>query len=290
MNDRYGVDPCAAGSLTELASLLRQFGPEHGRFIFDFPSNWYSNVRDHFRNAGDVQRTKLTELWLSKAKTSILPAKVRYSADFDWAQNAAYLKDDARGLIGPAGSRPPCRALEDVLVDPDALPNSRGGHIPRTARAYVEVARPLLQISKKIVLVDPYFRLRYRPKGSKETRPSHRHIRFLRALIQAAQAERQVEVIKLMVSPDEAMVEEDDGAEFKSELRSLRESIGGAETVVEHGLLDAKHSLDRHPRYLLGNECGLRFDWGFDTQDDGSTQHVEWVGGAALKPLLDRFM
>ena len=59
---------------------------------------------------------------------------------------------------------------------------------------------------------------------------------------------------------------------------------------VEYDLLDDTHTLDRHPRYLLGNECGLRFDWGFDTNTDGSTNHVEWVGSAALKPLLDRFM
>lgn len=290
MNDRYGVDPCAATSVVELASLLRQFGPEHGRFIFDFPPDWYVQVRDHFQEAGDIKRAQLTELWLRTAKRSLLPTKARYSAGLAWAQNAALLINDARGLIGPAGSRPPCRALDDVLVDPAALPDCRGGHIPRTSRAYADVARPLLQISPKVVLIDPYFRLRYRLKNSSETRLSFRHVHSLKALIQVAQAERKVEVFKLMVSPVEAMIDEDGGRRFEADLAAILSDVGGTGVAFEYDLLDATNSLDRHPRYLLGNECGLRFDWGLDTADDNSTNHVEWVGTAALKDLLDRFM
>jgi hypothetical protein len=93
-----------------------------------------------------------------------------------------------------------------------------------------------------------------------------------------------------MVSPHEVMIKEDEGAGFEADLAVILSDVGGVGVSIEYDLLDAEHSMDRHPRYLLGNECGLRFDWGFDTANDDSTNHVEWVGGAALRPLLERFM
>jgi hypothetical protein len=290
MNDRYGVDPCAAASVGELAGLLRQFGPQHGRFIFDFPPDWYAEVRNHFQGEGEIRRAQLVELWLRMVRRSLLPTRARYSSTLPWAQNAAHLVADAKGLIGPAGSKPPCRGLEDVLVDPGALPDCRGEHIPRTARAYVDAARPLLQISSKVVLVDPHFRLRYRVPDTANTGIARRHSRSLTALLKAAQEERKVEVFKIMVSPIEAMIDSDGGARFEKDLAQVQSDASAGGICLEYDLLDTSNPLDRHPRYLLGNQCGLRFDWGFDTGDDGSTNHVEWVGDAALTPLLDHFM
>lgn len=290
MNDRYGVDPAAAASVAELASLLRQFGPQHGRFIFDFPPDWFAEVRHHFRGAGDVRRAQLMEQWVHEARRALLPSGARYSTALPWSKNAAHLVGDAKALIGPAGATPPCRPLEDVLVDPTALPDSRGGHIPRTPAAYAGAVRPLLQISPKVVLVDPHFRLRYQVVGTSRTRPSARHRRSLKALLHAAQAERRVEIFRLMVSKREALLEDADESRFQADLAELLREAGASDIVVEYDFLDTSHPLDRHPRYLLGNECGLRFDWGFDTMDDNSTNHVEWIGAAALAPLLDRFM
>ena len=287
MNDCYGVDPHAASTDVELASFLRQFGPEHGRFILNFPPDWRAQVAGSFHSAGDVQRARLTEL-LRRVKWALLPTKTRYSSDLPWAKNAELLVD-VREKIGPAGSRPPCRALEEVLADPLALPDCRGGHIPRTAAAYTDVARPLFQISSKVVLVDPHFHLRFRPQGSRETRHAYRYANPFKALISAAQAEK-VEVFKVMVSPRRALIDEDGGNRFETDISAMLSDVGRASITIEYDFLSEEHSLDRHPRYLLGNECGLRFDWGFDVKDDGSTNHVEWIGRSALTPLLDRFM
>lgn len=86
------------------------------------------------------------------------------------------------------------------------------------------------------------------------------------------------------------MIGSDNGVEFKADLNAIKRDVGASCIEIEYALLDEKNSLDRHPRYLLGNECGLRFDWGLDVCDDNSTNHVEWVGRAALKPLLKRFL
>src|SRR5688572_20483313 len=97
MNDRYGVDPCSGSTVLELASLLRQFGPEHGRFVLDFPSQWHGYVGNHFSGVGELERARLTEL-LRRAKRSLLPAETHYSSDQTWAKNAERL-GEVKGRI-----------------------------------------------------------------------------------------------------------------------------------------------------------------------------------------------
>lgn len=291
MNDLYGVDPNAAAAVDDFAKLLRHFGPEHGRFIFDFPPDWYAQVRLHLKDeeVGDVKRLKLTEQWLRTAKRSLLPTKARYSDALAWAKNAENL-DNPSGRIGPAGSRPPCIALENVLIDHEALPDCRGGHIRRKAIAYADVARPLMQISRKVVLVDPYFCFHELHKVSGNVRRTERYSNSLKALIQVANAERKVAIFKLMVSRERATLAGE--AQFITDYGAIRSDVcSAADIQVEHGFLYER--LGQHARYLLGNDCGLHFDHGFDTpikKNDDSSQHVEWIGRAALTPLLDRFM
>lgn len=291
MNDRYGVDPNAAAAVDDFAKLLRHFGPEHGRFIFDFPPDWFAQVRNYLedKEVGDYKRSKLTEQWLRTAKRSLLPTKVRYSDALAWAKNAENL-DNPSGRIGPAGSRPPCIALENVLIDHETLPDCRGGHIRRTATAYADVARPLMQISRMVVLIDPYFCFHELHKSSGSVRRTDRYAKSLKALIQVANVERKVAVFKLMVSRERATLEGE--AQFVADYRGIRSDVCNATDLqIEHGFLDDK--LGQHARYLLGTDCGLHFDHGFDTpsyKNDDSIQHVEWIGRAALMPLLNRFM
>lgn len=287
MNDRYGVDPCTAATVAELAGLLRNFGPELGRFIVDFPSNWTSQAGVRFSKVADLERARLTEM-LRIAKRSLLPTKTRYFTDVSWAKNAQRLTD-VHGRIGPAGSTPPCRAWEDVVTDPAALRDSRGGHIPRTPFAYAEVAKPLFQISPAVALIDPHFHLRYRRKDSSRQFRAGRYINSFKALIQSAQAEGKVERFRLVVSPSRTMINEDNGAAFEADIKDILSDVGCTHIEVEPVLLNEERD-KQHARYLLGNECGLKFDWGFDVKNDGSTNHVEWIGRAALEPLLKRFM
>ena len=57
-----------------------------------------------------------------------------------------------RKIIGRKGCPATMEPLEKALMDPNGFPDASGGHIQRTATAYAEVARPLLQVSPKIVL------------------------------------------------------------------------------------------------------------------------------------------
>lgn len=289
MNDLYGVDPAAPSSLRDLSDLMRIFGPGEGRFIADFPGQWFHDLQRHMRSLSDLQQMAALEMWLQMGRHAVLPTKARFNPAWSWNENAVTLRAHVVKLIGRKECPASLEPIDKVLVDPNAFPDARGGHIPRTAEAYAKAARPLLQTSPKIVLIDPYFKLRNRDQKTDQFRPSVRHKKSLEALFREAVSWRRVECFKLAVSLEQALDGDETGEIFESDLQVLADSCGAHAIELEYVLLDSRISTDRHPRYLLGMQSGLHFDWGFDTGDADSTNHIEWMGQTVLKPLLKRF-
>ena len=290
MNDVYGVDPAAPSDFRDFAQLMRVFESGQGRFIADFPMEWFRELRVHMKSLSDVQQLKVLEKWLTVGKAAVVPFNARFNPTKSWAENAATLTGQVRKVIGSKGCPATMEPLDEALLDPNGFPDARGGHIPRTASAYAEVTRPLLQTSPKIVLVDPYFRLRYFDQRTDRFRRSERHWKSLSAILNEAIKWKRVEVFKLMVSEDEALKEDPDGEVFASDLEDVVEKSGAKNVIqIEWDLLDRSVSTERHPRYLLGMASGLHFDWGFDTGDVSTTNHIEWMGKSVLEPLLNNF-
>ncbi len=290
MNDVYGVDPAAPSDFRDFVQLMRVFEAGQGRFIADFPMEWFRDVRAHMKSLPDVQQLQVLETWLEVGRSAVVPMNVRFNSARSWAENAAELTGQVRKIIGGKGCPATMEPLEKALMDPNGFPDARGGHIPRTATAYAEVARPLLQVSPKIVLVDPYFKLRYFDQRLGRFKRSDRHWKSLSAILKEAIRWKRVEIFKLMVSEDEALKEDSDGEVFTSNLEQVVEETGATNFIqIEWDLLDKKISTQRHPRYLLGMASGLHFDWGFDTGDIDTTNHIEWMGRSVLEPLLRNF-
>ena len=289
MNDLYGIDPVAPSSLRDLSELMRVFGPGEGRFIAEFPGNWFYELQQHMKKLSDIQQMAALEMWLKVGKSAVLPTSARFNSTWTWNENASTLREHVVKLIGTTTCPANLEPIDKVLIDPDGFPDARGGHIPRTAKAYAEAARPLLQTSPKIVLIDPYFKLRYWDQRSAQFRPSERHRKSLEALLRESVVWRRVVCFKLALSKEQAMDCDDSGTVFENDLQQLAINCGAKDIELEYVLLDDKFSTDRHPRYLLGMHRGLHFDWGFDTGDAGSTNHIEWMGKSVLEPLLKRF-
>ena len=290
MNDVYGVDPQSATDFSTFASLMHRFETGHGRFIADFPRGWYQDFRMHVKSMSCIERMKAEELWLMVGKNAVVPSEARFNLMKSWTENAHALKGQVVKLVGPSGSEKPIEPIDDVLTDPDGFPDARGGHISRTPAAYAKAARPLLQTSPKVVLVDQYFKLRYWDKHREQFHRSWRHWKSLSALLNEAARWGRVEVFRLMVSSEEALFGDPDGEVFNSDLMDLAAECGVAGKIeLELGFLNPDSAVDNHPRYLLGMNSGLHFDWGFDTGDADSTNHIEWMGRSVLKPLLERF-
>jgi hypothetical protein len=290
MNDVYGIDPEAPADFQDFVQLMRLFGTGEGRFIVDFPMSWMSAVRTHLSTLSSLEQLKIIELWSSRCAGSVVPTPTRITRYPSWIESANDLQGHVKTLVSKRGCPPVAEPIDKMLERPDGFPDARGGHIQRTGLAYAQAARPLLQTSPKIVLVDPYFKLRYFDNNSNSYRRSTRHIDSLKCLLKESAKWRRVEIFKIMVSKDQALDGDPNGELFKQGLAQIARDADASLIQLEHGLLEASISTDRHARYLLGMHQGLHFDWGFDVGDPHSTNHVEWMGPSVLKPLLDRFV
>lgn len=287
MNDLYGIDPAAPENLTDLSHLIGKFEVADGRFIADLPVPWISQVREKLRPLLSQEDFHEAVEWLRVASRSTLPTEVAFDSRLPWTENASSLIGKVVALVGPRGCNQLAVPIDKMLVERKRFPNASGGHIARTPTDYATVARPLLQTSPKIVLIDPFFKLRYLDERTKSIKVSSRHQLSLGALLSEAAKWRRVEYFELWVSPAQAFLK--DQSEFENDLKSLVANCAPG-VAWRYEPLDKQYSTDRHPRYLLGMERGLQFDWGFDIDNYGpTTNHVHWMGEEELKPLLQRF-
>jgi len=289
MNDLYGVDPAAPSSLLEFSALMRLFRSGQGRFIADFPRLWFDDVRQHMKSFSDIERMHAVEMWLKVGRNALLPTSAHFNAAWSWSENAVTLseRENIAKLIGSKTCPPTQTPIDEALNDLDGFPDASGALVPRTAHAYAKVARPLLQTSPKVVLVDPYLRLREFDEVRQVFRSTKRFCETLEALFREAAKWRRVERFKFAVSETQALYGDRDGKIFKSEVRKLADKCGAQAIEIEVVLLGDR--LTTHPRYLLGMHSGLRFDWGFDTGDPKSKNDIHWLGTAVLEPLLVQF-
>ncbi len=290
MNDIYGIDPTAPSDLRDFAELMRVFDTGQGRFIADFPMEWFRYAHAHMSSLTNIEQMRALELWLKVGRNAVLPTDAQFARTRSWPENAAALVGQVKKVIGARGCPATVQPLDEVLLDPEGFPDARGGHIPRTAAAYAYAARPLLQTSPKVVLIDPYFALQFFHRQSNQLRPSGRHRSSLSALLKEAVRWNRVETFRLMVSAEKALIYDEDGDTFSSDLTQLLREVDSLGRIeIEWNILDKSVSTERHPRYLLGMFSGLHFDWGFDTDDEKTTNHVHWMGKSELDPLLRNF-
>ena len=286
MNDLIGIDPQAPSSLRDLSDLLRLFGPSEGRFIADFPMDWEHELREHLRSFSDLGAMAADEAVKHRLAHAILPTSVRFRSNLSWPENAVSLRNEVVKLVGPMGKVGNLvEPIDKVLSNPDAFPDASGALIERTPNAYVVAARPILMLSRKVVLVDPFFTLKFKSDSRGMWLPDRRH-KVLVQFMQEAVKWKQVEAFEIFYSPSKTGRSIDSqGADFESVVRE----VGAARIAVKVHTLDHEDSDKQHARYLLGLRSGLHFDHGFDVARDGSKNHVEWVSKTVLKPLLDRF-
>lgn len=286
MNDLYGIDPAAPSGPDDLISLLRLFGPTEGRFIADFPLDWLEEVRAALEGYPPLQRDRALE-WLHRRRHALVNTDRRYLPGRKWAENAQALGDVARALIGPRGCAATLIPIDHALYETDTLPDARGDHVARSSSAYVKTTWPLLAISSKVVLVDFYLRLR--GQDARQRDQAARHRRVLVDILAEAQRRRKTSVFCVHISKTTALDGARTAAQFSSDLQRVREEAGAVDIAMEHRLLDDVPGLRQHARYILGRGCGIQFDHGFDTANDGSRNHVHWLSASEVGPLLKKF-
>lgn len=294
MNELFGIDPEAPTNLRDICELIRLFDPSAGRFIANFPMEWKRDLRAYLGSRSDLDKKIAEEALINRLDHALFPIKTQFNSKLPWHENALLLSrcEEISRLIGPAGRcNNPVYPIDEVLADPHAFPDSSGDWIEPTAEAYIKAALPILLVSRKVVLIDPYFALHFcfkesKNKDSKKFYPDKGKIELLSMFLNTAVEGNQVEAFEIFYSPKktEFVIEK----QKEALILILREVDLIKQIDVNIHSLDEKHP-QQHDRFLLGLKNGLSFGYGFGVSKNRKKNQVSWVGKAVLTPLLEEF-
>lgn len=286
MNELYGVDPAAPGNSDELAALLEAFGPLQGRFILDVPNDWVGHARSVCDGLGPMARMRALE-HLVRSQRAVIRSELALRPGLSWTEVAASLAGRVDGLVGRRHCPPNMMPIQTLLDAPEVLPDAGQTELPRLAPAYVQAAWPLLCQVPKLVIVDAQMQLLARLPV--DVPAVGRYRRVLQLLLAEAARRQRVVVVEVHVLESKALEGDPGGRRFQAELEALARRVGAGHLELSHARLPEARDVSHRGAYLLGAGCGLHFQRGLDTAEDGSTNRVQWLDGPRLAPLLERF-
>lgn len=168
MIKEFAVDPkLIVRSYADLKYVIEKFGVSEGRVISEFPRKWRRSAYEAALqlHRGKAEYAKIEEK-LKRIPKSALLALGRQGGEggTDWFELA--LAEHARQpfdyILAPRNDeRGPCILLDDFEAGHPCLSGAHDREIRREASEMAKACALLLQVSKQIKLIDPYFDLQH---------------------------------------------------------------------------------------------------------------------------------
>lgn len=261
MIGEYAVEPASVATCDSPVKFLDGFGPGTGRLIAPLPkeNRWMGTLTRALSESTPRQlkswarlEQRLMELRLSRPTREALfsPRSRPYDGTRPWIDNAvaqhriapfaAIIADEPQAHFPPDdadGLQPLFQAV-------------RGLRVPRTGSAIVDAVRPLLNLSSRVILVDPYF-------DPELTRFQGVVTGILACLPQAA----QVEIVTSTHRP---------AAAWPAKITRHLEPLVPAGMEVQVSLFEEQEPGPKlHARYILTDVGGIGVETGLDVGRPG---------------------
>lgn len=283
MNELYAADPVACKTSSDLALLLKSFGPYAGRYLATYPSNWISQIESQFDTAGEIEHARIkTLLRRAKENMALVAPNLPWHTEQEWLTNASALLTQTQNrsvffnaLIATQAKPPSIHDLHELDLPPTAEEP-----IFATATEYARITKLLLLYSPEIALIDPYLDPR-----------SRNYAPVLKALFEST-AKGKCKKISLWAR-ESALIKTSSPAIERNDIEyALRELARNANfkqgCVVEMFLVaDERQQTKMHGRYLLSIKGGIRLDQGFQKLPEGRRVDVGPIGKATHNEQLD---
>ena len=252
----YALEPVVLSSWQSFRYYLEKFGIGEGRLISNYPKHWRALVLASCANESPIAKKRIEEK-LGQMDRKLLKTKRAYRDDTDWLNNAieAHAIDPFHAVIYHSGHE-----LEFVLDAEELDDNTplwrveRDGMRRRQASELVEVVKSLLHHSTEIIFVDQHFGF------------TVKHGRPLSAFLAAARCGKNLTRVEYHLNAGVST------EYFEGELKRKHHHLGlrndEAIVFVRWKCIDGGEN--QHPRYVLTNRGGVRFDYGLD-EGDGTT-------------------
>lgn len=294
MNEIFAAEPTCFHSYTELRELLRQFGPDTGRYLAAYPTllSWPKIViKNMLKHVGDVvlagevgpvEEKKITVL-LQRAleEHRVIPGDGMPYVwnDKPWLYHALKLippsGHDLTAIVAAQNvGKANVFTLENLNIPPVAEEKMKA-----QPREFVRVVKTLVSISNELVFVDPY------------ADPCNDDVYVvLLAIFKIIAASDCNSVI--IYARENMLLKKRTLSELQVKILSLRkESALPNRCKFELRLFNDSTSQEKvHARYIFSKRGGVRFDQGFLNLGKGKIVDVGPIAPAILKHAIQCFI
>ncbi len=160
MLKEFAVEPIVLSTWEQFRYLTEKFGVSEGRLISRFPSKWKKMVYEALNGCSEIERKRI-EVKLQNLDEKMMARPHEWSASESWLSNAAreHGRHPFDGILAQQNSSGHEAVLVASALDEDVAgwKVDRELVVPRDARAMAQAMRRLLQLSRRVVFVDPYF-------------------------------------------------------------------------------------------------------------------------------------
>lgn len=278
----YAIQPQVLSNLQSVRYFLDQTGVAHGRMISRYPQRWCAMVYAACEKSRPKEKAKIEIRLKRDVARRLLPSARPYGdAGPDWIPNALHeharrpfagviLKDEAPGdrtaaVVNASDVDEHCRCWQV----------SRDEVVPRTAEDMASRARNLLRISREIVFVDYFF--------SGKAKYGKPLTAFLASAMDGCQPTR-IEY-HLQARATKAQFVHELGAKIVPYLPPLPLDVGIR--FIRWKQRPQREGL--HPRYVLTEHGGIRYDHGLDEGKVGETTDVALLDADVYGTRWDQY-
>jgi hypothetical protein len=253
MIDNYVIEPKCFKSVESVRYLLEKFGFHQGRVLVTYPSGWISMVRESLAPLPDLQRKRAIEFLSKYRDERLVDRPIEFVRGQDWPFNASNaLKSHAVDkAISAAKNEFGITSYDDL--EESFFAHRWSGKVPATTDNYRNAVRPLLQISREAILVDPYFQF------SRPSRP-----KVLKAFFNEASSTR----CKSFVLYCRESIAANAGLKrFFADAREFcKKALSSDQSFLVRLLDDKDRPHAMHARYIFSRKGGISFDKGFQEE------------------------
>lgn len=269
----FAINPDCVATSADINALLRIFGFENGAVISEFPRSWVADVKSRAQQLEEPAKSAFFDK-INLLKERAFVRLGRAVEGVSWIEKAL-ASHAVRPFYGILHTHSEANYLgfSDALNDHEFPHGLRECKVHRDPDSMVNAILPLVQSSERFALIDPYFA------------PDEYFAKFVRKLV-----ERNRELSHRRLYIDIHLEHDSDqrgdfGVEQINRFRAWVDRLPADLTVSVSWWKDSGVG-ELHPRYLITERGGVRFDRGFKIPPD----HAQQQHDADVLMITDRFI
>jgi hypothetical protein len=274
MYGEYALEPAALFSWEQVRFFLDQVGPWYGRFVAKYPKTWKRLVYEAARRCPPIELKRIEERLATLDERVFANRKgAPYDPSQSWVANALgeHARQPFTAIITHEAANEAVPAV-DVHRDHAAWRREHGRFIARASGDFVAALALLLRHSRRVVLIDPYFRA----DQSEKRDPL---LAFCTELSAGA-------TIEIHTSTHHVA----DHFSIDVARQQLPQRLPAGLSFSLHIWKQRPQGLRLHNRYLITEIGGVQFGDGIELGGPGETDHVNLLDEPSRAELWEQYV